>query len=316
MRYIHYSIEDLDGHFAGALARSFADSRRLEYQMVPSGDDRPFDVRKYVAGDRLIFLDWVPDVDIAWLVSQGLVVVISTRKAAEKMVGRVPGPCLILPQNGEAACELASRYFFQSVNLATRLVGAYKTWRKTDPDWDNLVVPFQYWLRSKETDPATEEGYRFLSSVCRWDYVPEECLRAGREHADYEAIQNRRAARERTFQVRFAGLRFLAVNGPATWDWFQPVWDPVLYDAAMSFSLKNGRWTVNLYTDKPGVNVAFVAERHGGGRAQQASFQVSDIYDVVNGGNRPAPVVTPLSTKPTKNGRRGIPYAAALAEVI
>jgi hypothetical protein len=303
MNHVFYHSRDLDGHCSGALMRLSFERWPSDFRMHPAdyGDDLSTD--GIHSRDWVYFLDFVPQpavfLDILTDEIGAVVVILDHHKTSAPLADKYYGK--IQPDNSLAACELVSDYCFSRVYEFVRLLGIYDTWRKDAASWDGLVLPFQYGMRSYETDPATEEGmtiWRELFKQAQTGILMpgptrptvDSIRQVGEGILRYQAKQDR-AKMKGAFEVTFEGLRAIACAGGGSSLAFQSVWDPARHDLMLSYSNVRGKyWTVSLYTDKPGLDLSPLAKKWGGGgHAQACGFQVNDIQDVLEP-DRPKPV--------------------------
>jgi len=105
---------------------------------------------------------------------------------------------------------------------AVRLLGAYDSWRKDDPEWDSKIIPFQYGMRAVKGvyDPACgawEELFRghwldqrYLEHTTDNTDAVEPVTLAGSAILDFQSQQNRKIAEAGAFE------KTLVMLG---WDW-------------------------------------------------------------------------------------------------
>jgi hypothetical protein len=112
-----------------------------------------------------------------------------------------------------AACELTWESLRHSVDEAipeaVRLLGAYDSWRKDDPDWDTKIMPFQYGMRSIPGIYAPKcpawENHCWLPSGERTqlsNVFQTQCL--GAAVLSFQQQQNRKVAEAGAFEARLA----------------------------------------------------------------------------------------------------------------
>jgi oligoribonuclease NrnB/cAMP/cGMP phosphodiesterase (DHH superfamily) len=181
-----------------------------------------------------------------------------------------------------AACELVSLYLLGKIFSAVQLLGSYDVWRDKDPNWKSGILPFQMGLRLWQTDPRSDlELWRRL---CLEDDVIfiEEIILAGKNILQYQNDQNRIYARVCAFEVKFEGLRGIAINRAlSSSQIFDSVWDPEKYDLMIAFSrLKDGKWKYSLYTTKDEVDCSVLAKKYGGGgHVKAAGFNLDYLFE-------------------------------------
>ena len=173
--------------------------------------------------------------------------------------------------DGLAACELTWAYLYPDEEAPrwVRLLGRYDVWDHSDPN----VLPFHYGMQLEESDPNRNMSiWRFLARrEDSWTEVRNNGHIIGayveREYGEY--------ASSFAFDVELDGLKFVAVNRGHTGSRIaDSVFDWDKYDGVLTFAWARDKWTVGLYSDKPGVDVSGIAKKNGGGgHAGAAGFQ-------------------------------------------
>jgi hypothetical protein len=200
-------------------------------------------------------------------------------KSAGWLVDGLPlpeAPCdLVVPgarRDGIGACALTWSYLFPSdpVPEGVRLLAEYDVWNHEDPN----CLPFQYGMRNLDND-LDAQAWRDIFRG-EWRHIAN----SGDVILEYEKRQNAIKANAMCFQTELDGLFCIAANqGLSNSKFFDS--EPVPeggYDAMILFCWRKGKWTVSLYTDKPGVDVGAVAKgRGGGGHVGAAGFQCSEL---------------------------------------
>jgi len=181
--------------------------------------------------------------------------------------------CLVV---GEAGCELTWSTFFprEPMPTAVRLLGRYDVW---DLKADDRVLPFQYGMRARQTEPDSVLWKALLDG--KPDGLLVEICRDGATILRYVKEHDAGLCKS-AFETDLDGLRFVCLNAPrVNSQAFESVWDPERHDAMLAFSNSGNRhWTVSMYTTKSGVDVgAVAAARGGGGHAQAAGFQTIEL---------------------------------------
>lgn len=177
---------------------------------------------------------------------------------------------------GKAGCELVWEYLYPDTDLplAVTLLGRYDVW---DHKADVRVLAFQYGMRGKDGSPNNDDLWRDLLApgVETVNHIANE----GNAIIRYEKTQNENYMKKFAFEVEFAGLKFIAANKHGSSQMFESVYDPKEHDGMMAFQMmKGGRWTVSIFTDKPGVDLGTIAKKNGGGgHAGAAGFQCDEI---------------------------------------
>lgn len=179
--FVFYHGSDLDGHCSGAIARMYLEDsgvqdiimRPVEYGQTISPDE--------VAGAAVYMLDWWPGIEnfrevcevansVAWIDHHKTAISefensFSANNYSEAKILNVVANY----STEKSACEIAWESFFWIFELrfpqAVRLLGRYDVWDHASPD----VLPFQYAMRSLDTDPDTDEAMRLWRDVFKYD---------------------------------------------------------------------------------------------------------------------------------------------------
>jgi hypothetical protein len=117
----------------------------------------------------------------------------------------------------KSACELCWEHFSGAGDTpeAVRLLGAYDTWRKGDPEWESKIMPFQYGVRCAPDayNPNSVTWTRLLRdgvapvmfgpiTWCDDQDTPEETVsRAGYAVLAFQRQQNQRIAEAGAFEA-------------------------------------------------------------------------------------------------------------------
>jgi oligoribonuclease NrnB/cAMP/cGMP phosphodiesterase (DHH superfamily) len=222
-----YHSADLDGHCAGAIVRKFDPT----VEMIPMdyGQSIPWD---YLEKCDLVYMvdfslqPWDEMVRLADKVS-GFVWIDHHKSAIEdhdkwfedENVGvKIEG----LRSSDYAACELAWKYFAKSDVIPTTvsLIGRWDIWSHDEVPF---TVEFQYGMRSLDTDPSTDEGMSLWRSLfnemSRTVDVASAARRLrgkicsdGAAILNYDKVQNEKHAAACTFDLEFAGYKWIASN--------------------------------------------------------------------------------------------------------
>jgi oligoribonuclease NrnB/cAMP/cGMP phosphodiesterase (DHH superfamily) len=281
-----YHSADLDGHCSGAIVKYFRPN--CELIGINYGDEFPWDG---IDSQEIVFMvDYglQPFSDMIRLNKICNLIWIDHHKSAiddAVEVGFSPHE-----QNlriGIGACQLVWEYFrdrtdskpgysFPVLPTFIKLLAEYDVWDHSDP----RTLAFQYGMRfQKNTYPDNAE---FWVSLFDGEEV-QRITEMGGILLGYESNQNEKFISSFGFEVEFDGLKCVCANkGFTNSKLFDSVWDQEKYDAMLTFSWRKGKWTVSLYTDKPGVDVSIIAKSHsGGGHVGAAGFQTSDISGIL-----------------------------------
>lgn len=268
-RIVIYHRADFDGIFSREIARKFLGDT-ADYIGWDYGDPVP---EIPLETERLYMID----ISIRELMGHPELIWIDHHKTAiAEFSKHIQGYQI----DGVAACRLAWQWFTDPLGvppltladfverrveepLAVRLAGEYDIWDKRDPRADL----FQSGLRSQEIDWP-----RLLAHFGE-DYVGE-ILEAGTyvQHAAREGQAY--LMREHSFDLRFEGLLFLAINAAVRNSAaFESKVRPD-HDGCLSFVwvANKGRWKISLrgVPHKPAFDLSAIAIKHGGGGHKQA----------------------------------------------
>jgi len=179
---------------------------------------------------------------------------------------------------GIGACQLVWEYLFPNTPVPkfVKLLAEYDVWNHSNPD----TLPFQYGMRLRETNPATDEGMQiwhrlFAASFFEQDKIIED----GKIVLKYQEQIDKKYCERFAFETEFEGLKAIAVNkGLANSNTFKSIKGIDKYDIIITFCMISpGKgWTVSLYTTKPDVDVSMIAKKYGGGGHKQAAGFVTD----------------------------------------
>lgn len=187
-----------------------------------------------------------------------------------------------------SACEISALIFNRGIekeqSRIISLLGQYDTWRNTeekkfasDSDWDDTVMPVQYFMRSCS---GPKEVYNMLCRLNSWDerYITlQEMIKTGKYILKYQKNLNDSNIRK-FFEFEMDGLNVIAVNTLfLSSQTFEGYYHPEIHDAMMPFHYdgKKKMWTFSLYTTKDDVDILSVAKNmNGGGHAKACGFQL------------------------------------------
>lgn len=275
-----YHSRDLDGRCSAAIVRhKYPDAVLIGYDYGEPLDLEQFrDARVFMVDvslqpfDRMITLAKI--CDFHWI-DHHKTVIEEHAKTTSTILGR--------RQVGLAACELTWAELFpdRPIPPAVEYLGRYDVWDcKLKVFWDDTILPFQYGMRAEKSDPDAAIWQELLRSLDL-----DLLIETGTAILSYERQQHAEAICADGFPALFDGLKVLCMNrrscGSQT---FEARWNSDDFDAMLSFGYDGKKWTVSLYTDKPGVNVGEVArKRGGGGHERAAGFQIAKLPQELGG---------------------------------
>lgn len=180
---------------------------------------------------------------------------------------------------GIGACVLTWRYLFpdEPVPRAVQLLGEYDVGdHHLNPD----CLPFQYGMRLVESDPENARWPMLFGDSKHKQHLDltKDIIKSGRSILEYQTKHNEDRAKTLCFDTEMDGLRLIAANHPHNSKLLNSVWDPSRHDAMCIFYWKPSQWTIELYTDKPGLDLGAICKEHGGnGHPGAAGFQCAEL---------------------------------------
>lgn len=273
-----YHRSDLDGHCSGAIYRKYMNENNIDCKLhgMEYGDDIPWDL---IDNNHIAIMDWSfqPwDVFDEVIQRASTVVWIDHHKSAissyfeaDKTYDNIESVLNIK----YAACELTWKYFFEEpIPYSVKLLGRYDMWDHVD----NNVLPFQYRMRMEDTDPKNgNEGfwYNVFNDLLVDDYVDEgQLLLRYQKHVDASNVK------AKSFDIEWAGKKWLTCNGGKGSTYFESIWDNTKYDGMMSFYFNGKHWTISLYSDREDMDCSEICKANGGGGHKGAAgFQCKEL---------------------------------------
>jgi len=296
MNYCFYHCVDFDGKASGAIVKKYFKDNDLAIRMVPFNYSYEIDLTQYQFGDRLIFVDVVPQpydtlLKLQEIVEDRLYVIDHHASFIEsdthkKLSGLIPNT--LVTDSRFAACELVWNYYFPTTAIpeAIHLLGQYDSWRdrpsrkhKHDADWENRVLPFQFGLRHKK---FVEDDFikDFLESDNPFEV--ETVVSTGRTVLEYQDTQNE-LLMTTSFEAKIKGYNCLCVNSfLKNSRVFKSKFDPDKHDFMVAFSLKsNKKWNFSFYSESEEKDASKLAVLFGGGGHKKAAGCITDalIFD-------------------------------------
>lgn len=189
-----------------------------------------------------------------------------------------------------AACELTYEYFCGApYPPIIKLVGDWDVWRHPDMSESEAtkVKALQYYLRSVESDPKTEEGRNFWVRALLTPI--EDILEIGLPLLEYQQKNWKSLIKNKGFTADFfGGYRAVIVNQSGNSEMFNGFFDPEKHDIMVTYQeTKGDHLTVSMYTPKTDkIHLGNLAKAvgeagdipSGGGHAGAAGFQCGWEY--------------------------------------
>lgn len=278
-----YHDGDADGHCSGAIMRFYHQLMGTEVRLEPLEYGQEFDLSQISPADTVYLADFSlqPLERMLELAAACQLVWIDHHQSALDFAAEhqeLQG-ARGLRRIGSSAAELAWEYFYSADSMpeAVRLIGRFDVWDESDPElWRKKIMPFQFGLRSLETDPREAEP--LWDPLLRGDAGVVERIRAdGVPIVRFTEKTNRERAVAHSYETMFEGFRAIALNSfRANSQAFDAVWDPLRHDMMISYGHDGDRWTVSLYTKRDDVDCAAIATKRGGGGHKQASGFITE----------------------------------------
>ena len=208
---IIYHRVDFDGAFSGCIANNCAKECGYETELLgwTYGDDIP-DISYLEKYNEIILVDlsFPPEV-MSYLKIQNkfrFTWIDHHTTAINNSYSHNYSDINGLRRDGTAACELCWEFFYPSLLIpkVIEYIGCYDVWDKTRYSWDNIVLPFQYGLRTRYNIKA------FMLSQVYKDLIFEnidldEIIHEGEIVLKYLDRNWRSACKVYSFDVRVAG---------------------------------------------------------------------------------------------------------------
>lgn len=278
MKYlIFYHKSDLDGLCSGAIAKYYADTNKLNYELYPIEyyDELPFE--KMNENATLVFLDIFPQPYLERFqqildtgVSKQQIVICDHHKTFidTGIYQQVLGSCNIY----YSGCELTWEWLFPNKDMpqSVHLLGRYDVWDKSNPKKrEEQILPFQYGARMELIDPIYGKHEKWVKLFKEQDEKEiTRIIELGKNILAYENSDNKKTIQQYAFDAEFRGLKVIACcSSKFSSNLFYSKWDPEIYDAMMCFCITHDlKIKASLYVDgKEEVDVSVVAKEMGGG---------------------------------------------------
>lgn len=281
MLIIHHY--DLDGHCSAAIIK-FMYPAATTYE-INYGSDIPWDLIK---DNNVVIVDFsleLEDMKRALKEAKKLIWIdhhVSAIEDLESISDSIEGLRDI--EETYSGCELTWNYLFPDKPMprAVKLLGRYDVHDYAD----STVLPFQYAMRTKNTDP--KDGMNLWVNLFEnqdepgeFDFLDrenmiEDIVEEGRPIAKYVENRNIDFVKGNAVCVHLAGYKFLAVNTYLeNSNALEKVFNTAKWDAMMVFYRKSGGWSVSIYNGDHAtvVDCVEVAKKYGGGgHADAAGF--------------------------------------------
>lgn len=259
---------DLDGHCAGAIvalhlrAYTCATFTNTMFHSIDYG--LPFPWEQISKDDIVYMVDFsLPGYQMVKLNKCCDLIWIDHHKTSvewdQKSKERIKGVRVI----GQSGCELTWKELFSDIPIPrfVHLLGRYDVWDNGGDDWEEEILPFQYAMRARETDPANRKWESWLSGI---DDFADHFIDEGRSILKAVRQRDTDYMEKYSFEAMFDNYLCICVNsGLMTSRAFVSKYDSKRHDIMLSFVKRENGWVVNLFSTK--VDVSKVAKKHGGG---------------------------------------------------
>lgn len=183
-------------------------------------------------------------------------------------------------QVGIAACELVWKLINGSMTpYPVFLLGKYDVFQL---DLDKNILPFQFGMRSFDTNPSDEIWSKLLLNreSIQSTMLVQDIIRNGEAILNYENQLNKKISKSMCFVIEFEEYRTLCVNrSHINSKFFDPIYDESEHYILMTFSRGKEYWKITLYTRKDDINVGKIAKRYGGGGHGKAAGFITNQID-------------------------------------
>ncbi len=262
-----YHSADLDGHSSGAIIKH----RFPEAELHPINYNQPFPWEIITSADTVYMVDFglQPFEKMVRLSASCRLIWIDHHISAIEACKAYGETILGKREVGKAACELTWEYLYPNIGMPkfVHLLGRYDVWDHRDhAEWDMEILPFHYGLGIEDTDPS--RNWAFWDNLFKADNAVYECIIGhGKVILAYVTQSNIHYMRSHAYEIQFEGLRALVVNiGNVSSKFFENMYTPAKHDIMIAYSCIRGQfWGVTLYSDKPEVDCAVLAQKYGGG---------------------------------------------------
>lgn len=301
---IAYHSSDLDGHLSGALVRYWLEEIekvKEPIQMLPINYGEPFPYEIIRPEDILFMVDFALQpvqemVNLNELCHLHWIDHHQTSLADPKDKGQtwMEGIKGIRSAEG-AACELVWRYFWHHPETLetnpmpnfVQWIGIYDRWDQRDMGlWENIVLPFQFGMKARETDPATDEGYECWRHIL--EIKDREVLRSAVTSIILQGLAVKRYADKQlknfinvhAFTTTWNGITWLVMNGGGINSAKETsAFDPTVHQGVLGYvNVKGNFWRVSMRTDRDDLDLSALARQFGGGGHKKAAgFRIKDL---------------------------------------
>ena len=264
-----YHGSDLDGHCSGAIVKY----RHPECEMWPIDYEVKFPMNEIKEGETVYIVDFAlqPFDQMVELAKKCKLIWIDHHKTALEEAKKRGFVVRGTRRVGIGACFLTWEFLnpHLPVPAFVKLLAEYDVWDHSNPD----TLPFQFGMRVRETDPATEEGMKLWRRLFNEDRrFFHKILEEGKVIIKYQKQIDAKYCARYVYPAVFEGYKALMLNkGIANSMTFENVVGTEDADIFIAYVFNGENWIVTLYANKSDVDVSKIAKKYGGGGHKKAA---------------------------------------------
>jgi oligoribonuclease NrnB/cAMP/cGMP phosphodiesterase (DHH superfamily) len=272
------------------------------------GEDNYFEQLHKLLGDRLVIIDHhATALNFIKKYEEDRNVKISGNSSIE-FAGCELAAKYVMEQNDPKYVDLEKQNKYVGINRFVRMIGAYDTFKTNGFDWDDDILPFQYWLRSQ--CPNLEDLVsrnmvveHMLNKELDFErYLYNDVISQGKAILSYLKIRNMKVFKDNSFYSKVEFSRVINGEPPIKLHFGYALWatdyfnnsaifsdnnvydDPDIIYMVISPDIHDGCFKISLYTTSDSrIDVGLIAKKMGGGgHFHAAGFKAYYIhkYDI------------------------------------
>lgn len=257
--------DDMDGKCAAAIALHDANKRLVPCECIPMQYNRQYDFNRIDVGEQVVIVDFSfsrEDFDKI-LARTANIVWIDHHKSSIEKYADIADKILGLRSTEKAGCVLTWEFYHGSGNIPyiVERIGDYDTWQFKFRETRVLHLG----LQTVETNPENRNWEEWLDD-CESDWGVEvySLIDDGAAVKKFLDIKHEEKIQSTGFYAKFEGLRAVCINERTNSDMFDSV-DPDTYDVMIPFVFDGRKYSFSVYSKRPEVDCAKLAEKYGGG---------------------------------------------------